>query len=98
MCEIIFFGGKKNQGYWFQSLKITGWSELAATNALDQDEAVQAVLGMNQNTSSSPAQRFFSPLLCPKIFLSYLLPAPPPTSLTSFPAHSISKAKESSQV
>jgi hypothetical protein len=26
-----------------------GWSEPAATNAPDEDEAVEAVLGMNQN-------------------------------------------------
>ncbi len=50
--------------------------------------------GWTKNTSSSPAQGFFSPLLCPKIFPSYL--PPPPTSLTSFPTHSISRAWESS--
>ncbi len=58
--------------------------------------------GWTKNTSSSPAQGFFSPLLCPKIFPSYLslppplLPTSPPTSLTSFPTHSISKARKSS--
>jgi hypothetical protein len=31
---------------------------------------------MNQKHTLSPAQRFFSPLLCPKIFPSYLLPPP----------------------
>jgi hypothetical protein len=31
--------------------------------------------GWTKNTSSSPAQGFFSPLLCPRIFPSYL---PPP--------------------
>jgi hypothetical protein len=30
------------------SLLLPGWSEPAATNAPDEDEAVQAVLGMNQ--------------------------------------------------
>jgi len=70
-----------------------GWSEPAATNAPVEDETIQAVLGMNhKNKSSSPAQGFFSPRLCPKIFPSYLLP-PSPTSLTSFPAHSISRAQ-----
>jgi len=34
--------------------------------------------GWTKNTSSSPAQGFFSPLLCLKIFPSYLLPPPPP--------------------
>ncbi len=53
-----------------------------------QDELVQAILGMNKNTSSSPAQGFFSPLLCPKFFPPTYFP--PPTSLTSFNAHSIS--------
>ena len=51
--------------------------------------------GWTENTSSSPAHWFFSPLLCSKIFPSYLLPRS--TSLTSFPAHSISKAWESSR-
>jgi hypothetical protein len=48
--------------------------------------------GWTKNTSSSPAQGFFSPLPCPKIFPTYL----PPTPLTSFPARSISRAGESS--
>ncbi len=54
--------------------------------------------GWTKNTSSSSAQVFFSPLLCPKNFPSYLLPTylPPPTSFSSFPAHSISTAWESS--
>ncbi len=58
--------------------------------------------GWIKNTSSSPAQGFFSPLLYPKVFPSYLLPRCPPTylplptSFTSFPTHSISRAQESS--
>jgi hypothetical protein len=62
--------------------KSWGRRESAATSAPVQDEAVQALLGMNQtkNTSSSPAQGFFSPLLCPKIFPSYLIPPFLPTS------------------
>jgi hypothetical protein len=62
-----------------------GWSEPAATNAPDQDEAVQAVLGMNQKHILLP---------CPGIFLAPFS-APkfsPPASLTSFPVHSIFKA------
>ncbi len=59
--------------------------------------------GWIKNTSSSPAQGFFSPLLCPKVFPFYLLPCCPPTylplptSFTSFPTHSISRAQESSR-
>jgi hypothetical protein len=73
-----------------------GWSEPAATSAPIQDEAVQVVLGMNKKHILFPAQGFFSLLLCPKIFPSYLL-SPPHTSFTSFPTHSISIARESSQ-
>jgi hypothetical protein len=61
-----------------------GWSEPAATSAATvQDEAVQAHLRMNQKHilfSSNPAQGFCSP----EIF--------PPTSFTSFLAHSIVRA------
>jgi hypothetical protein len=46
--------------------------------------------GWTKNTSSSPDLGFFSPFLCPKNFPSDL-PPPPPTSLISFPAHSISR-------
>jgi len=42
---------------------------------------------MNENTSSFPTQGFFSPLLCPKIFSSYLLPPPP-----SYLPHLISRS------
>jgi len=80
-----------------------GWSETTATNAPVQDEAVQAVLGMNQKYILLPCPRIFQPPSLPQNFP--LLPTPPllptslpltylrpPTSLTSFPAHSISKA------
>jgi hypothetical protein len=52
-----------------------GWSEPTATNALVEDEAIQA-----KNTSS-PTQSFwlFQPLFCPKVFPSYL---PPPSYLS----------------
>jgi hypothetical protein len=62
---------------------------LAGVNQLVQDETVQALLGMNQKHILFPAHGFFSPFLCPKIF--------PPTSLTSFSAHSISTTQESSR-
>jgi hypothetical protein len=44
---------------------LVGWSEPAATNALVQDEAVRAVLGMNQKHILFP---------CPGIFQSPSLP------------------------
>jgi hypothetical protein len=53
-----------------------GWSEPAATSAPVQDEAVQAILGMNQKHILFPCPGIFSPLR-PKIFPSYLLPSPP---------------------
>ncbi len=68
-----------------------------------QDETIQSVLGMNQKHILFPCPGIFQPLLCPKIFPSYLTPPPPlylpplPTSFTSFPAHSISNAWESFQ-
>jgi len=61
-----------------------GWNEPAATNAPVDDEPVEAVLGMNQK-HILPTRKycFFPPLLCPKIFLSYLPPShlPPPSYL-----------------
>jgi hypothetical protein len=53
---------------------MTGWSETTATNAPVQDEAVQAILGMNQKHILLPCPGILQPLLCPKIFPSYLLP------------------------
>jgi len=78
-----------------------GWSELAATNAPVQDEAVQAVLGMNQKTYPLPVPRdflgaFSAPKFSPPTYFPPPTYLPPPTSLASFPAHSISKARESS--
>jgi len=77
-----------------------GWSEPAAISAQVEDGAVQAVLGMNQKHILFPYIRIFQPFFCPKIFPSYLPPPPPfylpPTSLTSFFAHSISRVRESS--
>jgi len=61
-----------------------GWSEPAATNAPVEDEAVEAISGMNQN-HILPAQSycFFPSLLCPKNFPSYLPHShlPPPSYL-----------------
>ncbi len=50
---------------------LDSWSEPAATSAPVQDEALQAVLGMNQKHILF--QGFFSPLLCPKIYPFYPL-------------------------
>ncbi len=73
-----------------------GWSEPAATSAPVQDEAIHAVLGMNQKHILFPCLGNFSaPFFAPKFSPPTYSP-PPPTSLTSFLAHSISKARESS--
>jgi hypothetical protein len=75
---------------------IVSWSELIATNALVQDEVVQAVLGMNQK-HILPCPRFlvFSTSSLPQSF--FHLPTSPflLTYLTSFCAHSIVKVRES---
>ncbi len=67
-----------------------GWSEPAATSAPVQDEAVQAVLGMNQK-HILPCPRFlvFSASSLPQSF-SLL-----PTYVNSFCFHSIVRARES---
>ncbi len=90
--------------YWWHSGVVCifvplsrGWSEITATNAPVQDEAIQAVLGMNQKHILLPCPRIFEPPSLPQNFplLPTSLPPTylrPPTSLTSFPAHSISKA------
>jgi hypothetical protein len=75
----------------------SSWSETTATNAPVQDEAVQAVLGMNQKHILLPCPGIFQPPSLPQNFpLLPTSPPPtylcPPTFLTSFPAHSISKA------
>jgi len=63
-----------------------GWSEPVATNAPIKDEAIQAILGMNQKHILFPCPRIFQPPSLPQK-ISLL-----PTSLTSFPTHSISRA------
>jgi hypothetical protein len=64
-----------------------GWSEPAATNAPIEDEAIEAVLGMNQK-HILPRLEFlvFHPLLCHKKFPSYL---PPPSYLPHLILHSL---------
>jgi hypothetical protein len=53
-------------------VKNPGWSELVATNAQVQDEAIQAVLGMNQkHILPCPRLLVFSGFFCPKVFPSY---------------------------
>ncbi len=51
--------------------------------------------GWTKNTSSSLAQGLFRPPYLPQNFPLLPTSAPPPTSLTSFPNHSISKAQSS---
>jgi len=68
------------QTYW--PVPNPGWSKPAATNAPVQDEAGQAVLGMNPNTSSPPSPGIFIFLFSAQRVLSALLSAPkfsPPT-------------------
>jgi len=63
-----------------------GWSELAATNALVQDEAVQAVLGMNQKTHPLPVPKdFLGPFSAPKF-------SPPTYFPPSYLPHLISRS------
>jgi len=71
-----------------------GWSEPAATNAPVQNETVQAVLGMNLKHILFSCPGIFQPPSLRQNF-PFLPTSPPPTSLTSFPPHSISKAQES---
>ncbi len=92
---------KQSHGLPLNILLVLGWSEPPATNAPVQDEAVQAVLGMNQKHTLFPCPGIFQPSFlpqnCPLLPTSppsYL--TPPPTSLTSFPTHSISRALLSS--
>jgi hypothetical protein len=61
---------------WVLEVGNLGWSELATTNAPIEDEAVQAVLGMNQK-HILPYPKFlgfFSLFFAPKIFLPTYLP------------------------
>jgi hypothetical protein len=69
-------------------IKFMGWSEPTTTNAPIQDEAIQAILGVNQKHILFP---------CPRIFQLYLFTPnfSPPTYLTSFCARSIARAQES---
>jgi hypothetical protein len=69
-----------------QVLKV-GRSEPGATSAPVQDEAIQAVLGMNPNTSKQGIFIFLFP--CPGFFLPLFSASKfsPPTYLTSFCAH-----------
>jgi len=61
----------------------TGWSETKTTNAPVQDEAVQAVLGMNQKHILLPCLGIFQPPSLPQNFP--LLPPSPHFLLTPSP-------------
>jgi hypothetical protein len=67
-----------------------------ATSAPVRDEALEAVLGMNQKHILFPCPGIFQPSSLPQNLPLIPLSYPLPTSLTSFPAHSIAKAWESS--
>jgi hypothetical protein len=77
-----------------QALKV-GRSELAATSAPVQDEAIQAVLGMNPNTSKQAIFIFLFP--CPGFFYPSFLPQSFPLLPISahFALTSIARAQES---
>ncbi len=76
-------------------IPLLGWNEPVATSAPVQDEAIQAILRLNQKHILFPYPRIFQPPSLPQNFP--LLPtSPPPTSFISFPNHSISRAWESS--
>ncbi len=66
------------------SLLGQGWSEPAATSAVVQDEAVQAVLTMNQKHILFPCPGIFQPPSLPQNF-PFLLTSPPPTYLPPLP-------------
>jgi hypothetical protein len=52
-----------------------GWNELAATNAPSEDEAIQAILGMNQkHVLPCPKFLFFQPLPYTKFLFFQPLP------------------------
>jgi len=73
-----------------------GWSEPAATSAPVHDEAIQAVLGMNQKHILSLCPGIFQPLSLPQNFplLPIQTPPPPPTYLLapSYLLHLISRS------
>jgi len=75
---------------------VGGRSELATTSAPIQDEAIQAILGMNQK-HILPCPRFliFSACILPQSFSILPTPLLPPSYLTSFCTHSIIRARES---
>jgi len=86
------------------AIKLAGWSEPAVTNGPVEDEAVQAVLGMNQkhillcpkflvsSASSLPQSFSLLPTSLPPTF--HLVYVPPPTYPTWFYARSVARARE----
>jgi len=60
-----------------------GWSEPAATSAPVQDEAVQALLGMNQKHILFVCPGIFQPPSLPQKFPLLLTPPPSPSLPTS---------------
>jgi len=64
---------------WRFRVRFLGWSEPAATNAPVEDEAIQAVLGMNQKPILFPRD-FSAPFSAPEVSLPTYLPPLLPTS------------------
>jgi hypothetical protein len=81
-------------GYWTLDpgpsfkLGLSGWNELTATNALVEDEPIEAVLRMNKNPILPTRMFFFFHLLSAPKFSRFL-----PT--TPSPPHSIVRVLES---
>jgi hypothetical protein len=79
--KVVLLGPVPVGGGGEQLWHLIGWSETTATNASVQDEAIQAVLGMNQKHIFLPCPGIFQPSSLPQNFP--LLPTPPPLLPTS---------------
>jgi len=94
-CNFFFYFNNIALTLW--KLILWGWSETIATNALVQDEAVQAVLGMNQKHILLPCPGIFQPPSLPQNFP--LLPTstlllPPSPHFLLIPSPKLRRAHE----